>query len=183
MSFAGVAVFPTFDEAIPIDESESRDRQGPAIRLRPANRDEAGVVAALQRRVRDDFWELDVWRRELARPQTIVWLAESETEGRPVAFLAMWRVLDRLEIVDIVVEPPFRRSGIATSMLEAAIGIGGARGVRQIVLEVRSENRPAKRLYEELGFEWLDGPGGEEGGDGDSVRRMVLSIGDQIVDF
>lgn len=48
--------------------------------------------------------------------------------------------------------PAFRRQGIGTQLLSAAIGAAWSRGLRRIELTVREDNTNAKALYERLGF-------------------------------
>lgn len=48
--------------------------------------------------------------------------------------------------------PGFRRRGIGTRLLSAAIATAWSRGLRRIELTVREDNTGAKALYERLGF-------------------------------
>lgn len=59
-------------------------------------------------------------------------------------------------ISNVAVHPHFRRCGIARRLMETALEWAEARGAPWMILEVRRENFPAKRLYETLGFVSLD---------------------------
>jgi len=48
--------------------------------------------------------------------------------------------------------PEFRRQGIGTMLLSAAVSTAWSRGLERIELTVREDNARAKALYERLGF-------------------------------
>jgi len=55
-------------------------------------------------------------------------------------------------IISLAVKPECRRIGIATSLLKNLMERLRSIGVRQVLLEVREDNKAALRLYEKLGF-------------------------------
>lgn len=126
------------------------------VGIRAASAEDAPVLARLQDEARGGGWVASRWKQELRRSNTVVWLAEPDDVRQPVGYLAMWRVLDRLEVVDVAVHPDWRRRGIATAMLEMAMTLGQARGIRWLTLEVRRDNRAARRLYEQRGLEVIE---------------------------
>ena len=58
----------------------------------------------------------------------------------------------RAHISDLYVEESCRRAGIATKLVEDALGLARARGLECVTLEVETDNAGARRLYEKLGF-------------------------------
>jgi len=59
----------------------------------------------------------------------------------------------RGHIVSIAVLPEYRRRGIGTRLMQAAMrSLKEEYGAREVYLEVRVSNTPAIRLYEKLGF-------------------------------
>jgi ribosomal-protein-alanine N-acetyltransferase len=78
-------------------------------------------------------------------------LAKDE-QRHPVGFCSFWRVLDELHINNIAVLPPFRRVGVATTLLTRVLAEGVALGARRATLEVRRSNDAARLLYERFGF-------------------------------
>lgn len=56
------------------------------------------------------------------------------------------------EIVTIAVDSDYRRQGIATALLDAAILELKAEAVGELSLEVRKSNTAARHLYESYGF-------------------------------
>ena len=69
---------------------------------------------------------------------------------------------DELEILNVAVDPPFRRRGVARKLIEQLLS--NFRG--NVYLEVRASNLAARKLYHSLGFEaigvrsdYYDSPG------------------------
>jgi ribosomal protein S18 acetylase RimI-like enzyme len=57
-------------------------------------------------------------------------------------------------IMDLVVEPRLRRSGVASALVLAAQAWARDRGDRQIIMEMTSKNCAAIRLAQKLGYEF-----------------------------
>ena len=58
---------------------------------------------------------------------------------------------DVINVIDVLVNEEYRRTGIATLLLKAAINDFKGKKLK-MMLEVRSKNEPAIKLYEKLGF-------------------------------
>jgi ribosomal-protein-alanine N-acetyltransferase len=61
-------------------------------------------------------------------------------------------VFEELRLMNLAVMPSARRQGLATVLVQRALALGRERGARRAVLEVRSSNEAARRLYEQMGF-------------------------------
>jgi ribosomal protein S18 acetylase RimI-like enzyme len=59
-------------------------------------------------------------------------------------------------ISNLAVHPDHRRRGVARSLLLEGVESARARGATRISLEVRAQNTPARKLYQELGFRQVD---------------------------
>jgi [ribosomal protein S18]-alanine N-acetyltransferase len=101
----------------------------------------------------------EIARIQAASPEAAQWVPTTEellvaVEDNCVAgFLAWRRLADaESEILNLAVDPEFRRKGIAKALvtLLRQIAPGG------IYLEVRERNRAAIQLYKSLGFELLN---------------------------
>jgi RimJ/RimL family protein N-acetyltransferase len=55
-------------------------------------------------------------------------------------------------VLGVGVLKPYRRQGIGTSLIETTLGAAKDRGVKRVELYVRTDNEPAKKLYEKFGF-------------------------------
>jgi ribosomal-protein-alanine acetyltransferase len=78
------------------------------------------------------------------------WVAEQS--GQVVAFLIARVAADELEILNLAVTASQRRRGIATQLLQTALG-SSASGINRVYLEVRESNDAAISLYSRHGFE------------------------------
>ena len=63
-------------------------------------------------------------------------------------------MLDRgwLSVYEIVTDPDFRQQGIGTQLMLHLLKWGKDRGAQSAYLQVMTENAPALRLYQKLGF-------------------------------
>jgi len=69
-----------------------------------------------------------------------------------VGYVSFNYIFDESSIIKIVVLSSRRRNGIGGKLLLHAITLMRSLGVKQINLEVRNDNMPAKALYESVGF-------------------------------
>ena len=79
-------------------------------------------------------------------------------EGRPVGCLQIayrlstWEAAPYAYLEDFYLTPEARARGIGTKMLDYALQRAEGQRAVHIALDVRSENRPAQRLYTKFGF-------------------------------
>lgn len=59
------------------------------------------------------------------------------------------------ELMNIAVDPPYRKSGVGSALMKAVIERAAEYGVEDIFLEVRDSNVSAQALYLKYGFEIL----------------------------
>ena len=64
-------------------------------------------------------------------------------------------VLDEAHVPSVGVAEPYRRLGLGRALVSRLLELVQAHGARFVYLEVRRQNRAARRLYESLGFELL----------------------------
>jgi len=99
-------------------------------------------------------WSTDLFKRELEHDWSTVLLAE---EPRPdgvtlLGFVIFWLVHDELHILNVAIDPPQRRRGVARALLHEVLRRGQAHGAVLATLEVRKSNVAALGLYTGLGF-------------------------------
>jgi GNAT superfamily N-acetyltransferase len=84
-----------------------------------------------------------------------VWIADGQMVGNVTLTLESSR--RRLwSISNVAVHPDFRGRGIAHQLMESALQEARSKGAQFIILEVRTDNMAAQRLYRALGFEVYD---------------------------
>jgi len=99
----------------------------------------------------DDFWNYQVFKNELANPNSKYIVAKKNTEI--VGFAGIWKAVDVIHITNIVTKKNFRHQGIGTMMLKKLIELSKLeQDISSITLEVNSSNKSAQKLYEKFGF-------------------------------
>ena len=89
-------------------------------------------------------WTLEQVLADLGQPQN--WYALAYSGEALVGFLAMQETLYELEVVQIAVRKEWQGRGIARQLLETVPQ------EKEVFLEVREGNTPARTLYQKQGF-------------------------------
>jgi ribosomal-protein-alanine N-acetyltransferase len=77
----------------------------------------------------------------------------AEVEDRQIAaMIVSWIVVDEMHIATIATRPDFRRQGIGSILLAAALKDARECGARRAFLEVRAGNQAAQDMYSKFGF-------------------------------
>ena len=113
---------------------------------------EIDAVLAIEEASFTSPWTREMYVAELENEGISYCFLARTGEGEAVGFCSFWRVVDELHINNLAVLPAWRRTGVATSLLDHVIREGVRMGARRATLEVRRSNEPARRLYERFGF-------------------------------
>jgi ribosomal protein S18 acetylase RimI-like enzyme len=93
----------------------------------------------------------------LERDESVVLLAQS-AEDASLGFVQMYPTFASLRaarvfvLYDLFVAPAVRRSGVARSLMEAAVAEARTAGAVALTLQTARTNQAAQRLYESLGW-------------------------------
>ena len=68
------------------------------------------------------------------------------------SFVCFWMILDEAHLLNIAVNPTYRRLGIATHILNRVEQICRCNDVGRIILDVARRNQSARALYKKSGF-------------------------------
>jgi [ribosomal protein S18]-alanine N-acetyltransferase len=109
------------------------------------------AVEDIERRSYPTPWSRSMFAGELAKPSSIC-LGAFDPEGKLVGYLIIARYVDAWHVMNIAVDPPLQRRGIASTMLEHLFDVTAGDSSRGYTLEVRVSNEAAIRLYRRLGF-------------------------------
>lgn len=90
-------------------------------------------------------WTEHAFTELLKLPTTVGWCDEK-------GFILCSHVLDEMEIMTICTHPDYRRKGFAQLLLNTMMDYARLSKVSKIFLEVRTDNVPAQKLYEKMGF-------------------------------
>jgi ribosomal-protein-alanine N-acetyltransferase len=72
--------------------------------------------------------------------------------GIVIAYIVTWTIHDEVHILNIAVNPGFRKLGIGEMLMKHCISYSKDNGLKYAILEVRTSNTGAIKLYEKLGF-------------------------------
>lgn len=120
------------------------------VKLRRLGLGDLPSVEMLERRAYRTPWSRLMFSGEISRPGSRCY---GVFIGRALAgYLIVSRFVDAWHIMNVAVDEPFRRHGLARTMLERLLRETEDDGTRGHTLEVRVSNHGAIRLYESLGF-------------------------------
>ncbi len=119
-----------------------------SVTIRSLGYSDLPQVIAIERRAFPTPWSLAMFVLELSKPSGVC-LAAIE-ERRVVGYLICSRYADVWHLMNIAIDPPVRRRGIATALLGEMIARAGDEA--SYTLEVRPSNSHAIALYERFGF-------------------------------
>lgn len=109
---------------------------------------------AVDRIERDSYpapWSRSMFAGELAKPSSLS-LAAIDEGGDVIGYLVLSRYVDAWHVMNLAVDPAWRRRGVASALLERLLAETGGDIERGYTLEVRVSNHDAIRLYERFGF-------------------------------
>jgi ribosomal-protein-alanine N-acetyltransferase len=124
-----------------------------AVGIKDLQLRDLGVVERIERRSYPTPWSRSMFAGELVKPSSICLGAFEAERGKLVGYLIVARYVDAWHIMNIAVDPPYQRRGIATILLERLFERTAADSRRGYTLEVRVSNTGATKLYERLGFQ------------------------------
>ena len=114
-----------------------------------ARREDLEGVAELAAVTLREAWSETGFAEMLSMPGAVCLVARAP-DCTLAGFVFGQRVLDELHVLSLAVAPAWRRRGVASALLEAALGEPPSRSV---LLEVRPSNRIARNFYRALGFD------------------------------
>lgn len=119
-------------------------------KLVPLSAASAPMLAALISAAADDPWDARFVASIMHLPGTIAFAAE--LDGKPEACALARAIAGGAELLIVAVAEPARRRGLARALLARVLEAAAAAGAREIHLEVREANAPARALYRAAGF-------------------------------
>ena len=120
------------------------------IEILPMDHSHVPQIAELETLCFSDPWSEASIASELSNPLSC-WLVAVEGE-KLAGYIGSQTVMGETDMMNVAVNPDFRRQGVAQTLILALVEALKARGSHWLMLEVRDSNVPARALYEKLGF-------------------------------
>ena len=108
------------------------------------------AVAELEKMCFSDPWSFNSISSEVTNPLSC-WVVAMDGDNL-VGYVGSQSVLGWADMMNLAVNPSYRRQGIAEKLVEALIELLQEQKVTCLTLEVRVSNNPAISLYHKLGF-------------------------------
>ncbi|MDX8411746.1 MAG: GNAT family N-acetyltransferase [Mariprofundaceae bacterium] len=125
----------------------------PADALQPIRRGNLGDIAdahALNERLLPEAWSFKALADAIDMGSELrVWRTAT---GKLAAYYLGQNLADETHMLQLVVDRPFQRQGLALALCRAVIDDKRQSGSKRIFLEMRESNRAALGLYAQLGF-------------------------------
>lgn len=115
---------------------------------------EADLVGAMQVDA-ESFpapWTRAMYESELAQPDVCFFVVARTDRSAVAGYCAFRLVVDEMHISNVAVRPSCRKQGIGRRLVEEVLRRASDRRCHRVLLEVRSVNVAARKLYESLGF-------------------------------
>jgi [ribosomal protein S18]-alanine N-acetyltransferase len=137
------------------------------VELRDASARDLPRIVEIEQIAYTTPWSLKSFERELTLPfsRTVVASLKmgresssasceaSSASDELVGFLCRWLVADECHILNIAVDPVYRRHGVGLHLMSSAIAEAVSKQATCVTLEVRRANFAARQLYRKLKFE------------------------------
>jgi [ribosomal protein S18]-alanine N-acetyltransferase len=112
--------------------------------------DESAISEILHDSSEAAQWPLESYTNLAKSPGGVVLVCEANAQV--IGFVAARQAADEAEILNIAVHRDFRRKGVASALLLAALDAFRRSHIATVFLELRESNLPARALYERHGF-------------------------------
>lgn len=118
--------------------------------LRHAAAGDAQSIADIQNSIFGEDWLKNSFDSYIEN--TLHGLYCAELDGKIIGYLSANFVIGEAEITSVATIPEYRNRKTASSLMSYFEENAKARGVKEIFLEVRTQNTPAIHLYEKFGY-------------------------------
>ncbi len=107
-------------------------------------------------------------------PASRCWIVEQD--GKVIAMMVAWFIVDEIHIASIAAHPDFRKQGIGECLLEHTLHAAKEEGALTSFLEVRESNDAALNMYRKFGYVESGRREGYYADNDESAILMTLTI-------
>jgi len=121
------------------------------IVIQPFTFNDIEEIMDIERTSFKDPWSRGMFVREIDTGNFHV--LKEKTTNQLLGYFGCWQIFDEFHIINLAVAPCYRRQGIGSLILDHLLDIAKKKNCKRVILEVRSTNVPAQKLYSKFGFE------------------------------
>ena len=121
------------------------------VSIEPMRLEHLPSVHAIEQASFSAPWPANAYRSELETNRLASYLV-ARVDDDVVGYGGMWLMVDEAHITTFAIHPAWRRQHIGERLLLEFVDVAILRRAREMTLEVRLSNLPARRLYEKFGF-------------------------------
>lgn len=97
-------------------------------------------------------WTNRMFFHELSNDSLSFAYVVRDVDGKIIGYVFMKALLDELHLLNIAVDPQWRRKGLGKVLIERVLNTVEEKRMERVILEVRVSNQPALDLYRKFGF-------------------------------
>lgn len=120
-------------------------------RIVPLSKELVPEVASIEALCFSEPWSEQAYLEACDKEDYLYFAAVNE-KGHAVGMCGLIIGPFEAEVMNVAVHPDYRGQGIAQKLMSTLLEAGGARGVKEYILEVRVSNYAAIHVYETYGF-------------------------------
>ena len=120
------------------------------ILIRDLRPEDVAEVLAIEKASFTTPWSEILFMNEIFKPRSLPKAAM--IEEKLVGYICANYLLDEGHILNVTVNPDFRKQGVASRLVQYMIDLLNKEGCLTIFLEVRISNEAALKMYEKAGF-------------------------------
>jgi ribosomal-protein-alanine N-acetyltransferase len=133
-------------------EQPPRPSAAAAVRLLRTGAERASEIAALHRLLFEPGWDEAAVARLLDRPASLAFVAEASGRAELAGFVLAQVAADEAEILSVGVSRSCQRAGLGSRLVAELVCRLRSLCVRELFLEVATDNAAALACYRKLGF-------------------------------
>ncbi len=122
----------------------------PKIELEAMQLEDLDEVMDIEERCFPNPWPRRIFEMETLSPRALNLVAR--INGVLGGYIISWFIYDEIHILNIAVDPEFRNMGVGKTLMRTCLDHFIERGAKHAILEVRTSNTPAQKMYEKFGF-------------------------------
>lgn len=118
--------------------------------------DDISEMKSLENELNINILSENNMKEDMQNENYIYFVLKDKEKNNILGYIAISYVLDTIDILSIVIKKDYQKKGFGSILLEYVIEFSKNNDVSSILLEVRSSNLPAIKLYEKYNFEKIN---------------------------